>query len=95
MNKKHIILSTLLLFLCIGSFSPFGCNTTITVTVTDSTSGIGIQGATVSIDAEGISSTTTGTDGTYTIPDVPYGPYTITVSSTGFENNTSDPAYSS
>lgn len=84
MNKRYFILSTILLFLCIGSFSPFSCKTTITGTVTDSATGNPIAEAIVTI--EGIASVTTGIDGTYTFENVPYGDYNISVSVNGYEN---------
>ena len=93
MNKKHFILATILLFLCLGFFAPIGCKAPITGTVTDAATGNPIAGAWVTI--EGVEqAVTTDTDGTYAFNSILYGSYTITVSSTGFENNTSDPAYS-
>lgn len=89
MNRKYFILTIVLLFLCIGSFQPFGCKTTITGIVTDSR-GNPVSGATVSIDAEGIDFTNTNTDGLYTFENVPYGQYTITVVCDGYNDTTSD-----
>jgi len=94
MNKKHYILSIILLIFCFGaSFNPIGCNTTITGTVTDSATGNPISGAIVTI--EGIAPVTTGTDGIYTFTDVPYDYYKITVSSSGYLDNGQaiDPSY--
>ena len=60
MNKKHFILAIILLFLCIGSFSPFGCTTTISGIVIDQNANA-IEGVTITI--EGFNPVTTGMDG--------------------------------
>jgi len=81
MNKKHFILAIILLFLCIGSFSPFGCTTTISGIVIDQNANA-IEGVTITI--EGFNPVTTGMDGIYTIENVPYGEHILTVEYTVF-----------
>lgn len=94
MNKKHFILSIILLTFCLGaSFNPIGCNTTITGTVTDSATGNLISGAIVSIYLQytfslgAMNSATTNSDGIYTFTNIPYDSYTITASSIGYVDN--------
>jgi phosphatidylinositol-3-phosphatase len=57
----------------------------ITGTVTDSVTTAAISSATISYGgADGSGSTTTGTDGTYTLDMVPEGSYTVSVSAPGY-----------
>jgi len=55
---------------------------TVAGTVTDAASGQGLAGVTVSIEA--VASTTTGTDGAYTLADVPSGTWTLQFAMTGY-----------
>ena len=79
MKKKYFVLSIILTLFCLGaSFHPFGCNTTISGTVTGPDDQP-ISGAVVTIDeyTNIISSTTTNENGEYIFEDIPYGDYTI------------------
>jgi hypothetical protein len=62
-------------------------NGTIVGTVTDAATGGGIENAAVSVAGTG-RSTTTGTDGSYSIADVPVGERSVTASAAGFESET-------
>ncbi len=87
MKKQYLLLTLILLFLSIGAFSPFGCKTTITGKITDSDTD-SIEGAIVTL--EGYKPVTTNSEGIYTIEDVPYGTYIISVSSTGYVTKSSE-----
>ena len=60
---------------------------TIAGTVTDADSGAGIEGATVTVEGTGLS-TTTGSDGAYSIGDVPEGTHDMTASADGYGSAT-------
>lgn len=87
MNKKHIIFSIILLFLCIGSFKPFGCKNNITGIVTDQDGEL-LESATVTIGY--FNPVITDAYGTYTIESVEYDDYTITVTCPGYKDKTSE-----
>jgi len=57
---------------------------TIAGTVTDSSTGLAIEGATVT---DGTRSAITGVNGDYTIDDVPVGTYTVTASAAGYDDD--------
>src|SRR5579862_2835249 len=62
---------------------------TILGTVTDA-SGAAVPGATITItntDTGLIRTTTTSGDGSYTVPELPIGPYSVTISKEGFETS--------
>jgi hypothetical protein len=58
---------------------------TIYGTVYDGTTGQPLAGATVTVDS--VLTATTAADGTFTIPDVPLGPYTAVESANGFQQH--------
>jgi hypothetical protein len=60
---------------------------TVTGTVTNGTTNTAEAGVTVTAAPSG-TSTTTGTDGTYTLADLPIGVYTLTFTKTGFTTQT-------
>ncbi|MBI1287630.1 MAG: GNAT family N-acetyltransferase [Flavobacteriales bacterium] len=55
----------------------------ITGTVADMATAFGISGATVEVNALGVSATTDAM-GKFTLPNIPYGTYTVKVSATGY-----------
>jgi len=81
MKKQYLLLALILLFLSIGAFRPFGCKKTISGKITDINTAP-IEGAIVTL--EGYETVKTNHEGIYTISDVPYGTYTMSVSSSGY-----------
>lgn len=76
----------LLLFLCLPLVAQVD-HASLSGTVTDASSAV-VQGAsvaTVSIETGFRRQTTTGTSGTYQIPGLPIGNYTVTFSKQGFK----------
>lgn len=86
-NKKTILLSIFLVFICLGaSFNPISCKTDVSGRVTDGTTGAAIEGASVSIkDHPELTPVATNENGEYTINDLVYGDYTMVVSIDGYD----------
>ncbi len=61
---------------------------TLAGTVTDAGTGSGIQGASVNVEGTNFSATT-GSDGSYSIDDIPEGTYNVTASADGYVSETS------
>lgn len=70
---------------CQSAIPPQQNYATITGVVTDGTTGQPLAGATVTIDS--VLSVTTGSDGSYTIPNIPIGPFTATETASGFQDH--------
>ena len=62
---------------------------TIAGTVTDTNTGAGIAGASVTVEGSGLSGTT-AENGSYTIADVPEGTHTVTASAEGYESQSKE-----
>ena len=83
----RVYVCTAMLLLC-GAASAQTFRGTILGTVTDST-GAAIAGATVTVKNTGTGLTrvvTTGDDGSYSVPELPIGNYTVSVEKTGFKS---------
>jgi len=70
---------------CSNPIPPQQNYATITGVVTDGTTGQPLAGATVTIDS--VLTVTTGSDGTYTIANIPVGPFTATETASGFQDH--------
>jgi len=66
------------------ALEPIPTTGTIAGKVTDSSTGLAIEGATVT---DGTRSAITGVNGDYTIDDVPVGTYTVTASAAGYDDD--------
>lgn len=76
---------TVLLAACGPPIPPQQNYATISGVVTDGTTGQPLAGATVTIDS--VLTATTGSDGSYTVANVPIGPYTVIESADGFQQH--------
>jgi Carboxypeptidase regulatory-like domain len=74
-----------LLSACNSAIPPQQNYATIFGVVTDGTTGQPLAGATVTIDS--VLSATTASDGTYSIANVPVGPFTAVETSGGFQDH--------
>src|SRR5215831_262797 len=75
--------------LAVGTLSAQTFRGTILGTVTDTTGAV-IGGAKVTVRNTGTGqerSTTTSADGSYSVPELPIGTYTVTISQTGFQTS--------
>lgn len=70
---------------CGSAIPPQQNYATITGLVTDGTTGQPLAGATVTIDS--VLTITTGSDGTYTIANIPIGPFTAIETASGFQDH--------
>ncbi|MGA3038714.1 MAG: carboxypeptidase-like regulatory domain-containing protein [Vulcanimicrobiaceae bacterium] len=70
---------------CNNAVPPQQNYATIMGVVTDGTTGQPISGALVTIDS--VLTATTGSDGSYTIANVPVGPYTAVETAGGFQDH--------
>lgn len=68
---------------CTPAIPPQQNYATISGVITDGTSGQPLAGATVTIDS--VLSVTTGPDGTFSIANIPVGPFTAVESANGFQ----------
>jgi hypothetical protein len=68
---------------CTPAIPPQQNYATISGVITDGTSGQPLAGATVTIDS--VLSATTGSDGTFSIANIPVGPFTAVESANGFQ----------
>lgn len=68
---------------CSPAIPPQQNYATISGVITDGTSGQPLSGATVTIDS--VLSVTTGSDGTFSIANIPVGPFTAVESANGFQ----------
>ena len=92
MSRLRVLVLVLSGFTVLG-----GCNSpavppplnyaTVYGTVSDGTSGKPLPGATVTVGV--VLSATTGSDGTFTVVDVPAGPFTAVISAPGFQSQQS------
>ncbi len=70
---------------CSDAIPPQQNYATIAGVVTDGTTGQPLAGATVTIDS--VLTVTSGTDGSYTIANVPVGPFTASETASGFQDH--------
>ncbi len=70
---------------CNNAIPPQQNYATIAGVVTDGTTGQPLASATVTIDS--VLTVTTGSDGTYTLPNIPIGPFTATETASGFQDH--------
>jgi len=70
---------------CNNAIPPQQNYATIMGVVTDGTTGQPIAGATVTVDS--VLTATTGSDGSYTIANVPVGPFTAVETASGFQEH--------
>ena len=90
-KRSHILLAAVLFF-SFSAYAQTGTSTLISGTVTDPTGAL-VPNATVEIKnpVSGFSRTaTTGASGNFSIPNVPFNPYHVTVTSQGFSAFVSD-----
>jgi len=70
---------------CNNAVPPEQNYATITGVITDGTTGQPIVGAIVTVDS--VLTATTGADGSYTIPNIPVGPFTASETAGGFQDH--------
>ncbi|HTX02835.1 MAG TPA: carboxypeptidase-like regulatory domain-containing protein [Candidatus Acidoferrales bacterium] len=70
---------------CNNAVPPQQNYATVAGVITDGTSGQPISGATVTVDS--VLTATTGSDGSYTIANVPVGPFTAVETAGGFQDH--------
>jgi uncharacterized membrane protein len=75
----------LVLAACNSAVPPQQNYATISGIVTDGASGQPLGGATVTVDS--VLSATTGSDGSYTIANIPIGPYTAVETASGYQQH--------
>ena len=74
-----------LLAACAPAIPPQQNYATVSGVVTDGTTGQPLAGATVTVDS--VLTATTGADGSFTIADVPVGPFSAIESANGFQEH--------
>jgi len=80
-----VTLLALTLAACTPSIPPQQNYATVSGTVYDGTTGQPLGGATVTVDS--VLTTTSAADGTFTVPNVPIGPYTVIYAANGFQQH--------
>ena len=86
-RARHVLtlMAIAVLTSCNNAVPPQQNYATIMGVVTDGTTGQPISGALVTIDS--VLTATTGSDGSYTIANVPVGPYTAVETAGGFQDH--------